>query len=113
MVHGMRELIEEAEATNTPLLVIAMDVKNAHNEWSRQKAQEAIIKATETYPALRSLAVANEVFSIVDPKIYCRNSTGFQPYHLTDSAAVGECRASRSSPSPSQYPSTHHSRRHR
>ena len=35
MVQGMRELIEEAETTNTPLLVIAMNVDRSTNQLER------------------------------------------------------------------------------
>jgi hypothetical protein len=89
-VHGFNLKIEKATKDGRLLVVITVDIKNAHNSFDRIMTQEMLIEKAKSDAGLIPLAVAHESIACAANPIFMRSnetSTGF--VHLCDSRMGG------------------------
>ena len=73
LVHGFRIKFEEAEFVGKREVFVAIDIKNAHNSFPRDKAQAQVIEAAHKDPRLIPLAIASESTLRAANPIYMRS----------------------------------------
>ena len=73
-VHGFKILYEEAVRNNEEVVIVPIDIKNAHNDFPRQLAQVELIAAAHLDPRLIPLAVAHESTLRAFNSIYMRSN---------------------------------------
>ena len=89
-VHGGNMKAERATSTGEKLVMIAVDIKNAHNSFDRVLTQTTLIEKAQLNSRLIPLAVAHESIACAANPIYMRSneaSNGF--VHLCDSLMGG------------------------
>ena len=69
---GMKMLICFHRADGTPFVIVLIDLKNAHNEYDRRKAQTALDEAAAADPELRDIARAHHADCGQPSDIYMR-----------------------------------------
>ena len=89
-VHGFKILYEVAVRSGMEVVIVAIDIKNAHNDFPRQAAQVELIAAAHLDPRLIPLAVANESTLRAVNSIYMRSNQTASGYsHICNSEKGG------------------------
>ena len=87
---GMKLKLDHANRHNASMVILSIDLKNAHNAFNRLEAQRALEKLSDHDPSLSSLALAHTAISRQHNPIYVRtknNDVGL--HHLCDSESGG------------------------
>ena len=79
-VHGFKIKYEVAVRDGVEVVIVAIDIKNAHNDFPRQEAQVELIAAAHLDPRLIPLAVANESTLRAVSSIYMRSNQTYSGY---------------------------------
>ena len=89
-VHGANIKAQKATDDGVPLVIIAVDVKNAHNSFDRVLTQKALIEKASSNPGLIPLAVAHESIACAVNPIFMRSNEAPNGFvHLCDSHMGG------------------------
>ena len=89
-VHGFKIKYEVAVRDGVEVFIVAIDIKNAHNDFPRQEAQVELIAAAHLDPRLIPLAVANESTLRAVNSIYMRSNQTSSGYsHICNSEKGG------------------------
>ena len=86
---GTRAKVDEADRNDETKALVLLDVKNAHNSYSRRKAQTAICEAANEQPDLHQLEVAHTSISRPHTDIYTHDPATHRPTLLTQSSTGG------------------------
>ena len=79
--HGINETLDEANRHNTPLVIVAEDGVNCHNEFNRKALVRDVREMAESNPDMRALAHLISNICDIEPQVYARSTmdpTGIQ-----------------------------------